>query len=71
MIQRTFLKKFFTALIILAVMAFTGCEKKPEQKQDEMKSNSVTADTSSSVSSAKESEPVVEEKVAIPDLKGT
>ena len=38
MIQYTFFKKLFTVLTILAVLAFIGCEKKTEQKQDENQS---------------------------------
>ena len=38
MIQNRFLQKLFTVLTILAVLAFIGCEKKTEQKQDENQS---------------------------------
>lgn len=66
MIQHTFFNKLFTVLTILAVVAFIGCEKKTEQQQGEVKNESVMPDTTSSLS-----EPIIEEKVTVPDIKGT
>jgi hypothetical protein len=60
-----------TAMIIITVIAFIGCEKKTEQQQTEVKSESISPDTISSVSESMDNEPVVEEKITIPDLKGT
>jgi predicted membrane protein len=71
MIQHKYVKKLFAAMIIIAVIAFIGCEKKTEQQQTEVKSESISPDTVSSVSESMDSEPVVEEKITIPDLKGT
>ncbi|MGB5288497.1 MAG: hypothetical protein WBN42_08385 [Ignavibacteriaceae bacterium] len=71
MMQQTLFKQLFTAMIILAVIAFFGCEKKNEQQQGEVKSENVSPDTTSIVSTPEVGEPVVEEKVTIPDLKGT
>ncbi|MGB5528371.1 MAG: hypothetical protein WBQ32_00220 [Ignavibacteriaceae bacterium] len=70
MMQHTLFKQLFTAMIILAVIAFFGCEKKNEQQQGEVKSENVSPDTTSIVSTPEVGEPVVEEKVTIPDLKG-
>lgn len=66
MIQHTLFNKLFTVLTILAVVAFIGCEKKTEQQQGEVKNESVMPDTTSSLS-----EPIIEEKVTVPDIKGT
>jgi hypothetical protein len=71
MIQHKYVKKLFAAMIIIAVIAFFGCEKKTEQQQTEVKSESISPDTISSVSESMDNEPVVEEKITIPDLKGT
>jgi len=71
MIQQTFLKKFFTAMLIISVMAFIGCEKKTEQQQGEVKNESVMPDTTSSISAPEVGEPIIEEKVTVPDIKGT
>jgi len=54
------------ALLFIAIIVFSGCEKKTEQQNTEVKSESVSPDTISS-----ESEPTAEVKVSIPDLKGT
>ncbi len=71
MIQHKLNKRLIAAMTILAVIAFIGCEKKTEQQQTEVKSESISPDTISSVSESMDSEPVVEEKITIPDLKGT
>ena len=55
----------FAGLILLFILINSGCEKKTEQPKEEMKTEEITADTSS-----KTSPPVVEEKISIPDLKG-
>lgn len=68
----TSLNLVFTILLILTVVAYFGCEKKAEeskQTEEGVKSENVSADTSSSVPS--ESEPVTENKTEIPDIKGT
>ena len=71
MIQHTLNKKLIAVMIILTVIAFIGCEKKTEQQQTEVKSENISPDTISSVSEPMDSEPVVEEKITIPDIKGT
>ena len=71
MIQDTLNKKLIAVMIILTVIAFIGCEKKTEQQQTEVKSENISPDTISSVSEPMDSEPVVEEKITIPDIKGT
>ena len=71
MIQHSIYKMLTTAMIILAVIAFIGCEKKTDQQQTEVKSESISPDTISAVSESMDSEPVVEEKITIPDLNGT
>ena len=62
--RRIFFKIFFAIIIIFAINIFLACEKKIEQKE-EVKSESISEDTTSVVS-----EPVVEEPITIPDLKG-
>jgi hypothetical protein len=57
--KHTLIKRFLTILIILTALAYFGCEKKAEKTEE------VTPDTSSVIK-----EPVVEEKITIPDLKG-
>ena len=69
--QPTFFKKLFTVITILTVIAFVGCEKKTEQKQDEVKKETTMADTSSSVAEPKDGQPMAQEPVVIPNLKGT
>ena len=71
MIQHKLNKRLIAAMIILAVLAFIGCEKKTEQQQNEVKSESVSPDTISSVSEPIENETIVEEVIRIPDIKGT
>ena len=71
MIQHTLFKQLFTAMILIAVIAFVGCEKKTEQQDGDVKSESVSPDTKSSVGTPEVNEPVVEEKITIPDIKGT
>jgi len=71
MIQRTLFKQLFSAMVILAVIAFIGCEKKTEQQQGEVKNESVIPDTTSSISEPEVGEPIIKEKITIPDIKGT
>jgi len=71
MIQHKLFNQLFTGLIFIAVIAFIGCEKKTEQQQGEVKSENVSPDTISSVSTPEVGEPVVEETVTIPDVTGT
>ena len=71
MIQHTLFKQLFTAMILIAVIAFVACEKKTEHQDGEVKSEIVDPDTKSSVGTTEVSEPVVEEKITIPDIKGT
>ena len=71
MMQHTFFKKLFTVITILTVVAFVGCEKKTEQKQDEVKNETAMPDTSSSVNEPEIGEPITQEPVTIPDIKGT
>jgi len=66
MLKHNSFKYIITAIMILAAIAFIGCEKKTEKQQAETKTESVSADTISAGS-----EPVSEEKITIPDLKGT
>jgi hypothetical protein len=66
MIKTLSINKLLTLVALTVSLFFCGCEKKNEQQQSEMKSESVSTDTVSS-----ESEPVVEVKVSIPDIKGT
>jgi hypothetical protein len=70
MIKHTLFKSLSTVIIIIAVIALAGCEKKTEQKQDEMKEN-VTTNPPSAVNEPKDSEPTTKETINIPDLKGT
>jgi len=72
MIKQSLLKQFLTIIIISVSLIYFGCEKKAgesKQTDDGVKSENVSADTSSSVPS--ENEPAVDNKIQIPDLKGT
>jgi hypothetical protein len=71
MIKHILFKQLFTAMIILTVLAFIGCEKKTEQQQSEVKSESTSPDSMSKVSEPEVGKPIAEETVAIQDLKGT
>jgi hypothetical protein len=71
MIQHTLNKKLIAVMIILTVIAFIGCEKKSEQQQTGVKSESISSDTISTDNESGVSVPVVEEKITIPDIKGT
>jgi hypothetical protein len=53
-------------MIIVAVIAFIGCEKKTEQQQSEVKTEVDLPDTISTIE-----DPIAEVKIEIPDLKGT
>ena len=72
MIQHTLIKKFLTVLILSASLIYFGCEKKAEnskQTQQEVTSETISPDSASSV--ATEGEPGNENKIQIPDIKGT
>ena len=71
MIQHTLFKQLFTAMLLIGVISFVGCEKKTEQQDGDVKSESVSPDTKLSVGTPEVNEPVVEEKITIPDIKGT
>jgi hypothetical protein len=71
MIKNLSINKLLTLVILSVSLFFAGCEKKTEQQQSEMKSESVSTDTISSESEPGVSEPVVEVKGSIPDIKGT
>lgn len=65
-------KTFFTTMLLVSVIAYFGCEKKAEeskQTEEGVKNENVSADTLSSVTS--ENKPAVDNKVQIPDIKGT
>ncbi len=66
MLKQKSFKQFVTAMMVLAVITFIGCEKKSEQQQNDVNNESNVPDTISSVS-----EPVVNEEITIPDLTGT
>jgi hypothetical protein len=62
-------KSLFTSMLLLSILVQFGCEKKTEkieQLKEEVKTEEVKPDTSSVIK-----EPVVEEKISIPDIKGT
>lgn len=72
MIKHTLIKKFLTVLMLSASLIYFGCEKKAEnskQTQQEVTSETISPDSASSV--ATESEPGNENKIQIPDIKGT
>ena len=66
MIKHSIFKMLFTVLVTVAVIAFIGCEKKTEQQQTDIKTEVDAPDTISAIQ-----DPVVEEKIEIPDLRGT
>jgi hypothetical protein len=57
--------RLLSVLILITGFAYLGCEKKTEQPKEEKNTEEVKTDTS-----AKINEPVVEEQISIPDLKG-
>jgi len=62
-------KSLFATMLLLSILAQFGCEKKTEkieQPKEEVKTEEVMPDTSSSIK-----EPVTEVKITIPDIKGT
>jgi hypothetical protein len=71
MIKTLSINKLLTLVVLTVSLFFGGCEKKNEQQQAELKTESVSTDTISSESDQGVSEPVVEVKVSIPDIKGT
>ncbi|HEY6627199.1 MAG TPA: hypothetical protein VIZ21_09600 [Ignavibacteriaceae bacterium] len=61
--------KIFALILLSASIVFLGCEKKTEQSQqpkDGIQTEQTAPDTVSEIK-----EPVVEEKIIIPDIKGT
>jgi hypothetical protein len=65
--QYSIIKTLPTAImIIVAVIAFIGCEKKTEQQQSEVKTEVDLPDTISTIE-----DPIAEVKIEIPELKGT
>ena len=61
--------KLFSLIFLIISIAFIGCEKKTEQTEQpkkEMQTEQTAPDTVSKIK-----EPVVEEKISIPDIKGT
>ena len=71
MIKQSLLKQFLTIIIISVSLIYFGCEKKAEktdQPKEEVTSETVMTD---STGSTKTNEPAAEEKMQIPDLKGT
>jgi len=67
------LKGVFTALVILSVVIYFGCEKKTDKSEvpiDSAKTEDIILDTTSN-ETITEVEPVEEIKVTIPDIKGT
>jgi predicted membrane protein len=71
MIKTLSINKLLTLVFLTVSLFFAGCEKKNEQQQAELKTESISTDTISSESEPGVSEPVVEVKVSIPDIKGT
>ena len=71
MIKQSLSKEFLTIIIISVSLIYFGCEKKAEktdQPKEEVTSETVMTD---STGSTKTNEPAAEEKMQIPDLKGT
>jgi hypothetical protein len=69
--KHTLIKKFLTLLMLSVSLIYFGCEKKAEktdQPKEEVTSETVMTD---STGSTKTNEPAAEEKMQIPDLKGT
>jgi hypothetical protein len=69
MIKHTLIKQFIPVALLSVSMIIGGCEKKTEtteQPKEEVKTEVVPTDTSSKVK-----EPALEEKISIPDIKGT
>lgn len=66
MIKHSISKLLFTVMISITVIAFIGCEKKVEQQQTDIKTEVDAPDTVSAIE-----EPEVDEKIEVPDLKGT
>jgi len=67
--KHTSFKSLFISLVLLSVILYFGCEKKVEktdQPKEEITTDGVTPDTTVDVK-----DPVIEEKISIPDIKGT
>jgi len=67
--QYSLFKSLFFGLVLLSVISYFGCEKKTEkteQPKEEITNEGVTSETTSEVK-----DPVIEEKISIPDIKGT
>lgn len=61
--------KLLMLIVFIVSIAFLGCEKKTEQTEqpkDEVQTEQTAPDTVSEIK-----EPIVEEKITIPDIKGT
>lgn len=61
--------KLLMLIVFIVSFAFLGCEKKTEQTEqpkDEVQTEQTAPDTVSEIK-----EPIVEEKITIPDIKGT
>ena len=67
--KHTSFKSLFISLVLLSVILYFGCEKKVEktdQPKEKITTDGVTPDTTVDVK-----DPVIEEKISIPDIKGT
>ena len=67
--KHTSFKSLFISLVLLSVISYFGCEKKVEktdQPKEEISTDGVTLDTTVEIK-----DPVIEEKIIIPDIKGT
>jgi len=73
MIKHSLIKQFLPVILFSVSLFFVGCEKKAEdgkQIKEDVKNENILPDTSASVS-APESEPAGENKIQIPDIRGT
>lgn len=67
--KHTLFKSIFISLIFLSVISYFGCEKKVEktdQPKEEISTDGATPDTTAEIK-----DPAIEEKISIPDIKGT
>jgi hypothetical protein len=65
----TLFKSLFISLLLLSAISYFGCERKVEktdQPKEEISTDGVTPDTSVEIK-----DPLIEEKIIIPDIKGT
>jgi hypothetical protein len=63
-------KQFFVVLILLASIVYSGCEKKAEKPNDEVKTEGAASDTSNNSSVDAVPEPVEETKITLIDITG-